>query len=121
MIRFNPKRVAAFCGATTFLVLLFAYELIVGAGLIPGANAAVDKRTHMLEDLAARRTTIEGQFVDNNGNAITRAEEPGIPGVLLYDEAYSHLIGYNTNMYGTSGLRKLLYKDLYYGGKDGMS
>lgn len=118
--RFHPKRTAFTCAVITFLVFLFSYQLIIGSGLIPGANKSVDQRTKRLENAANRRITVEGAFLDHNGDLITQAEEPGTPAVLLYDAPYAHIIGYNSNMYGTSGLRGRLYDNLYYGGKDGV-
>ena len=114
----NPKRPALIYATTVFLTFVFIYNLILGTGLILGADAAVDARTQKLEDIAARKSTVEGQFLDRNGSPISEATTPGKPATLLFDEAYSHLIGYNSNMYGTSGLRKLLYDQLFYGGND---
>lgn len=114
----NPKRPALIYAATVFLTFVFIYNLILGTGLIPGADTAVDARTRKLEDIAARKATVEGSFFDRNGFPISEGTTPGKPATVLFDEAYSHTIGYNSNMYGTSGLRKLLYDHLFYGGND---
>lgn len=116
---FMPKRIAGICAVLTCIFFLFIYKLVLGTGLVPGADEAVDQRTKRLEDIAARRQTVEGIFLDCKGEAITNSEEPGKPAKLLYSKAYSYIIGYNSSIYGTSGLRSRLYDHLFYGRKDG--
>jgi peptidoglycan glycosyltransferase len=119
-VPFNPKRTALICAVSVALVFVFMYNLIIGSGLVPGADEAVDARTQKLENIAARRATIEGSFVDRNGLPITVALEPGVPAEVQFDESYSYLIGYNTAMYGTSGLRRTMYDYIFYGNEDGV-
>lgn len=117
-VPFNARRMAAICGAAVFVTFLFAYNLVMGSGLIPGADAAVDARTEKLEDAAERRATIEGTFVDCTGAPISESKGAGEPAVLRFEESYSYLIGYNSKKYGTSGLRSRLHEYLYRGGSD---
>lgn len=63
--------------------------------------------------------TLEGTFYDSTGLPLTFAESPGQPATLLYDGVFSDLIGYNSSIYGQSGLRRTLYDQLYFGGDDG--
>lgn len=67
-----------------------------------------------------RRVTVEGTFVDRDGNPITKPGDKGKPATVLFDESYSYLIGHNSPIYGTSGLRSKMYNELFYGGADGI-
>lgn len=118
--QFNPKRSAAVVATCFFLAFFMIYKLILATGLIPGANPSVDVITVAIQDSEARRITVEGRFLDRNGDAITEPGERGKSAKLLQPEAYSYLIGYNSPIYETSGLRNRLYKDLFYGGEDGI-
>ena len=82
----------AVCFCLTFLMI---YKLILATGLIPGANPSVDIITVAIQDSDARRITVEGRFLDRNGDAITEPGDRGTPAKLLQPEAYSYLIGYN--------------------------
>ena len=115
---FHAARVSAVSAVSVFLVFLMIYNLVMASGLIPGADEAVDARTEQLKNISERQSSVEGQFVDRNGEAITEPGEAGKPARLLYDEAYSYLIGYNSGVYGTSGLRSRLYRELFFGGAD---
>ena len=118
--QFNPKRSAAVVAVCFCLTFLMIYKLILATGLIPGANPSVDIITVAIQDSEARRITVEGRFLDRNGDAITEPGDRGKPAKLLQPEAYSYLIGFNSPIYETSGLRDRLYKDLFYGGDDGI-
>lgn len=117
-VTFYAWRVALVSAVSVFLVFVMIRNLILASGLFPGADEAVTRREQELKDISARQSTIEGQFTDRNGAPITAPDTPGKPGKLLFDECYSYLIGYNSGVYGTSGLRKKLYHALYYGGAD---
>lgn len=119
-VQFNPKRSAVVVAVSFCLAFFMIYKLIMTTGLIPGANPDVDIITEAIQDSEARRITVEGRFLDRNGDAITEANERGKPAKLLYPKAYSYLIGYNSPIYETSGLRNRLYRDLFYGGEDGI-
>ena len=118
-VTFYAARAALVSAVSVLLVFCMIRNLILASGMIPGADMTADSRAESLRDIAARRNTLEGEFLDRNGAAITEAEEPGKPARLLFDESYSYLIGYNSNIYETSGLRKRLYHELFYGGADG--
>ncbi len=111
-------RSAVISGICVFLTLILCYNLVIVTGLFPGASAEVDENTDILMKAAERRLTVEGQFTDRNGEAITEPGTQGKVGTILFDECYSYLIGYKNNVYGKTGLRRTLYDDLYYGGED---
>ena len=119
-VQFNPKRSAVVVAASFCLAFLMIYKLILSTGLVPNADPSVDIVTATIMDSEARRITVEGQFLDRNGDAITEPGERGKAAKLLQPKAYSFLIGYNSPIYDTSGLRDRLYGDLFYGGEDGI-
>lgn len=69
-----------------------------------------------------QKKTTEGSIFDRNGNVIIQATEPDIKnaGTIQHPEAFSHIVGYNSLIYGQSGLRKTFSDKLYYGGDDGV-
>lgn len=114
----NIKRIAFCISATVFVTFFFIYNLIVAGGLFAGADSEHQEKKAQLQQEEARKITLEGPIIDRNGDAITQAETVGKPAVLLFDECYSYLVGYNCKMYGTSGLRSRMGKYLFDGGTD---
>lgn len=119
-IRFHSGRAAMMIAAVVCVVFLFMNNLILASGLFADSDSDVGTERSEVEKEEVRKITIEGSFVDRDGEAITMAQTPGVPGTILFDESYSYLIGYNCRMYGTSGLRSRLYDRLFYGGEDGV-
>lgn len=118
MYNIRRKRLAAACAALVTLTLGLSLAMILRSGLIPGANEEADQRKAKLEAIYEKEATLEGQFLDRGGNAISLPETPGQAAPLVDGEAYSYLIGYNSPIYGTSGLRSSLSDYLYTGGRD---
>ena len=117
-VTFYSVRAALISALSVLLVFLIIYRLVLSTGLIPGADAAVDARAQSLRNFSERMSSVEGQFMDRNGDPITEPSAPGKPAQVIFGEAYSYLIGYNSAVYGTSGLRSRLYRELFYGGAD---
>lgn len=117
-VHFHPKRAALVLAASVTLVFLMVYNLVLDTGLIPGASPETDQRTASVTRIAKRRISVEGQIQDRNGTPITQPLGPGEGATLLYPEAYSHLIGFNSPVYGVSGLRRTLQDDLFNDKKD---
>jgi len=51
------------------------------------------------------KVTIEGDILDRDGGNITLGVEAGKPAKVVIPESYSYIIGYNSPVYGLSGLR----------------
>lgn len=100
------------------IVVLFLYYLIIQTGIVVGANKDVDNKIRNLKQTEEAKQTIEGTIVDREGDAITYAEKAGKAAICLWAEEYSPIIGYNSPIYGTSGLRKTYEEKLLLGGKD---
>lgn len=114
----HRKRLAAVCAALVTLTLGLSLALILRSGLIEGASPEADQRKARLEAIYEKEITLEGQFLDRSGAAITLPQTPGQAAAVVDGEAYSYLIGYNSPIYGTSGLRSSLSDYLYTGGSD---
>lgn len=118
MYNIRHKRLAAVCAALVTLTLGLSLAMILRSGLIPGVNEEADQRKAKLEAIYEKEATLEGQFLDRDGAAISLPSAPGQAAPLVDGEAYAYLIGYNSPIYGTSGLRSSLSDYLYTGGKD---
>lgn len=93
-------------------------QLLASSGVIPGADGAIDQRKQLAITLAERVNTVEGVFFDRYGDPITTEAEAGQSATCTDPEAFSYLIGHNSAVYGSSGLRAR-YRTTS-GGKDGV-
>lgn len=95
-------------------------KFAIQAGLIKGVNTQIDRRVESVRDIAARDATVEGQFFDRNNTALTAVEgdKAGVPAQVLY-ESFGAIIGYNSQIYGTSDMRNRLFDKLFYDHGDG--
>ena len=98
------------------MILCFSVYLISYSAVLSGLNSKSDDVKQKLIDSESKLATVEGSIVDRNGEVITYATEPGVPAKCVYP-AYGQLVGYNSRIYGVSGLRNRFYKDLFYGDK----
>lgn len=95
-------------------------KFAIQAGLIKGVNTQIDRRVESVRDIAARDATVEGQFFDRNSTALTAVEgdKAGVPAQVLY-KSFGAIIGYNSQIYGTSDMRNRLFDKLFYDHGDG--
>ncbi|MBR4881115.1 MAG: hypothetical protein IKU19_04230 [Clostridia bacterium] len=116
----NVKALSAILALLGVLVIVLNYSILFNTGIVPGINEIAEGIKLGIMERQEKKNTVEGMFIDRNGEEITYAEEKGEPSILMHDEAFSHLIGFNSNKTGVSGLRAV-YKDyLFKGGKDGV-
>ena len=87
------------------LVIFFVYFLMGRTSLVQGINEDTDQLKKSTLEKMYRKETVEGTILDANGIVLSEGKEPGKEGVLTYPEAYSWLLGYNSPVYGTYGLR----------------
>ncbi len=113
-------RLKALCAVIIVITVLLCYVIIIKTGVVKGANQEVDQRIEGFKKAEEIKHTKEGQFIDRSGEAITLSGEPGKAAELLFPESYSPLIGYNSQIYGTSNLRNKYKEQLLLGGKDGI-
>ena len=118
-VKFNSKRAAAMLSAICCVAFLFMHSLVTATGLFATDDSELGKEISSTKMQEMRAITTEGTFLDRNGSPITEAREAGKPAMVKFDESYSYIIGYNSTVYGTSGLRKRLYTKLFDGGEDG--
>lgn len=65
--------------------------------------------------MATRNEVIRGTIYDRNGNALTssqRINETSQERTYLYDNLYVHALGYNSQVYGSTGLEKSYDEEL---------
>ena len=94
------------------ICIVFSVFLIFESGIIRGLSDEIDYAVERERFNQQKKDVIEGQFVDRDGKAITSKREKGKAAKLLYPE-YSYIIGYNSDIYTLSGLRKY-YKDYLF-------
>lgn len=114
------KRISTIVAIIVALSLIIASCIVYKTGVIKGLNETIDTRSINVINQYRESHTVEGAFYDCNGSPITEASEPGKGATILYDESFSYLIGYSSDTYGKSGLRKDYYKYLFDAGKDGI-
>lgn len=68
--------------------------------------ADIEKKKHM-------ESTVEGAFLDADGNIIFAPEKNYNEDKTELPLPYSYILGYNSPMYGATGLREQYYKHLY--------
>lgn len=117
---FNLKRTAGVIAFFVCIFLVIIMAVVYQGGMLPGMNDAADIRAHNIEVRLSKGETVEGTFYDRKHSPLTEARGAGEPAVLLYGEAFSYLLGYNDDYYGTSALRSILYDDIFFGGNDGV-
>lgn len=119
-VRFHAKRAAGLAAAIVVLVLLLIINMTMASGLIPGLDRETDDAQSSLINRELQKVTLEGQFVDRNGDPITMPTQAGEPAQIIQDECYSYLIGHRTSTNSVSGLRQKLMQYLFLGGADGV-
>lgn len=119
-VKFHANRAAGFCTAIVTYSLLLVINITMASGLIPGLSPEIDKQQEVLIRRETMDITVEGQFVDRNGDPITEPGGPGEIATIIEDECYSYLVGYRTQKRDLSGLRKQLMSYLFFGGTDGV-
>lgn len=117
-MKFSPKRASAMIALICCVGFLFMHSLVNATGLFASEDSSLGKEISKIKMQEMRAITTEGIFLDWRGNAITEATQPGKPAMLKFDESYSYIIGYNSTIYGTAGLRSRLYDKIFDGGED---
>lgn len=103
----------------SIIILLVSYSLIIQCGVVKGASPEVDQRVSLLQKQEKYKCTYEGNILDRKSIPLTtEADSPGCPGEIINPHAFSCLIGYNSAIYGKTGLRSYCADYLYEGNKD---
>lgn len=103
----RKNNIMTICGLIVFCVIfvnLFTYSAIF---------APEDTEAEDIKMVFHKKNTVEGSFLDANGEVIFAPEESYVTDTAHLPVEYSYLLGYNHYMYGTSGLRKLYKEHLY--------
>ena len=117
-VSFNVKRTASVIASLMVCSVLIIMVLFHHTTVVNGINPQMDNRKSDAEFRHIRETTKEGSFIDRNGYPITYADKKGVPATIEDSYAFSPLIGYNSIIYGVSGLRDKFSEHLFKGGKD---
>lgn len=111
LLRTPGARGAVVNGVGGVVALAMMLVIMVHSGMMPGVSSSVDADRAAAAWREQIYSSIEGDILDHNGTVLCTASEKGKPGTLTYSESTSFLLGYNSNIYGQSALRKM-YKDV---------
>lgn len=111
-LRTPGRRGAAVNAFAAVVALAMMLVIMVHSGMMPGVSSSVDADRAAAAYWDKVKSSIEGTIYDRNGTVLCTASEKGKPGTLTYPESTSFLLGYNSNIYGQSALRKMYYKDV---------
>ena len=117
-IKLNKRKISLMVALFGGFCFLFVCFIIFGTGVLKGISPEIDEERGKLISLENEKNTSEGSITDRWGMAITSTTQPGLRGEAADPECFSYLIGYNSPVYGKSGLRSKYYSYLYNGGKD---
>lgn len=109
----RPKMLAVLY---SIIVILFLHHLISKTTLLTGTNSQTDDLREKVLNEISLKTTIQGDILDCKKKNISSANKPGVDGVIAHPEAYSWLVGYYDNKYGSYGLKGKLEEFLYMKG-----
>lgn len=115
-VKFRGKVIFA---SAICILIFFIYYLTIQSGIVRSANKEVDLRMDSALQESAIQSTIEGNIIDRNRRIITEAKKVGEVSYCLYPIVYSNIVGYESKMYGASGLRYRYRKELYKKNKNG--
>lgn len=111
LLRTPGGRAAALNACAAVVALAMMLVIMVHSGMMPGVSSSVDADRAAAAWREQICSSVEGDILDRNGTVLCTASEKGKPGTLTYPESTSFLLGYNSNIYGQSALRKM-YKDV---------
>ena len=117
-ISLNKRKISIMVALFGGFCFLFVCFIVFGTGVIKGVSPEIDGERAKLLLVEKEKNTFEGAITDRWGMAVTSTTQPGLRGEASDPECFSYLIGYNSPVYGKSGLRSKYYTYLYDGGKD---
>ncbi len=98
--------VIATCLVLAFTIYLMSYSEVVNVSNSDSSKMKLIAQLH-------RQETVEGDFIDDDGRTIFSPQEPYNTDNTTMSSAYSYLLGYNSIIYGSSGLRNTCADTLY--------
>lgn len=116
----HKKRISAIVATVVAFSIIVVSCTVYKTGIIKGLSETIDTRSINVINQYKENNTVEGTFNDRNGDPITKIDEDGKEAKILYSESYSYIIGYDSDTYGKSGLRKKYFDYIYDGKKDGV-
>ena len=117
-IKLNKRKISLMVALFGGFCFIFVCFIVFSTGVLKGVSKEIDAERGKLISVEKEKNTYEGPITDRNGMAITSTTQPGLRGEATDPECFSYLIGYNSPVYGKSGLRSQYYSYLYNGGKD---
>ncbi len=117
-IKLNKRKISLMVALFGGFCFVFVCFIIFTTGVIKGVSPKIDEERGKLISVEIEESTYEGAIMDRWGMAITSTTQPGQRAEATDPECFSYLIGYNSPVYGKSGLRSKYYGYLFNGGKD---
>ena len=117
-IKINKRKISLMVALFGGFCFVFVCFIVFSTGVIKGVNKEIDEERGKLISVEIEKSTFEGPITDRWGMAITSTTQAGVRAEATDPECFSYLIGYNSPIYGKSGLRSKFYTELFNGGKD---
>lgn len=117
-IKLNKRKISLLVALFGGFCFVFVCFIIFSTGVLKGISTEIDEERGKLISVEIEKNTYEGAIIDRWGMAITSTTQPGLRAEAADPECFSALIGYNSPIYGKSGLRSKYYSYLFNGGKD---
>ena len=117
-IKLNKRKISLLVALFGGFCFVFVCFIIFSTGVLKGVSTEIDEERGKLISVEIEKNTYEGAIIDRWGMAITSTTQPGLRAEATDPECFSALIGYNSPIYGKSGLRSKYYSYLFNGGKD---
>lgn len=106
------------CAVVAVMIPFICYFIGYSA-VIPGLNKNSDEAKLKIAAAEKRANTIQGTIIDSNGDTISYAGEKGVDGKCVFP-AYGQLIGYDSKVYGTYGLKETFKDELWNADRHGV-
>ena len=104
-IKLNKRKISLMVALFGGFCFVFVCFIIFTTGVIRGVSPQIDEERSKLISVEIEESTFEGTIMDRWGMAITSTTQPGLRAEATDPECFSYLIGYNSPVYGKSGLR----------------
>lgn len=116
-MKYSVKKAALSVTALVLTGVLIISGTIHNSAAFSGLNPQLDTLGKAVVQDAKMASVVEGQICDRNYCPITVPGEAGEAADLVYDESFSYIVGYNSDIYGLSGLRSR-YQHLLFDADD---
>lgn len=109
MKKFNFLRRAQIVQSVSLLLVIIMFiSLFRISALVPGISKEADSQKAEAKQAEYEREYVRGSILDRNGEKIAWTEEAGGKRQYMDEYAFSNVLGYQSKIYGNSGIEKTM-------------